>query len=75
MSSEILAGQLCATGQELERWVYPGESHAGVIAPSYQDMVSWMADRFAGTAPTPEATAAGASADVSDRACAPTGSS
>lgn len=67
VSSEILAGQLCSVGQDLERWVYPGTSHAGVIAPSYEDMVTWMADRFSGTAPTPEATAAGASAAQSDR--------
>jgi acetyl esterase/lipase len=67
VSSEILAGQLCSVGQELERWVYPGASHAGVIAPSYEDMVTWMADRFSGTAPSPEATAAGDSAAESDR--------
>ncbi len=66
VSSEILAGQLCTTGQQLERWVYPGTSHSGVIAPSYDDMVSWMAERFSGTAPTPEATTT--SADESDRA-------
>ena len=68
VSSEILAGQLCRVGQDLERWVYPGASHAGVIAPSFADMLTWMADRFSGTAPTPEATAAGTSAAESDRA-------
>lgn len=48
VSSEILAGQLCATGQELQRWMYPGQSHAGVIGPSSPAMVRWMAARFAG---------------------------
>jgi hypothetical protein len=37
-------------GQGLERWIYPGQSHAGVIAPSFPDMVHWISDRFAGDA-------------------------
>jgi len=35
-------------GQDLERWIYPGQSHAGVIAPSFSDMVHWIRDRFVG---------------------------
>lgn len=46
VSSQMLAGQLCPLGQDLERWVYPGQSHAGVIAPSMGDMLTWITHRF-----------------------------
>ena len=29
--------------------MYGGQSHAGVIAPSFDDMVHWIGDRFAST--------------------------
>jgi len=48
-SSALLEGQLCGIGQALERWVYPGQSHAGVIGPSAPDMVQWIAQRFEGS--------------------------
>jgi hypothetical protein len=41
----LLANHFCDLGQDLEQWVYPGQSH-GVIAPSTADMIKWMADRF-----------------------------
>jgi hypothetical protein len=50
VSTQILAGHLCSIGQVLQRWIYPGQSHAGVIAPSIGDMTHWIADRFAGGA-------------------------
>jgi dipeptidyl aminopeptidase/acylaminoacyl peptidase len=50
VSTQILATHLCNIGQDLERWIYPGQSHAGVIGPSTADMVHWIADRFAGVA-------------------------
>jgi pimeloyl-ACP methyl ester carboxylesterase len=50
VSTQILATHLCNIGQDLERWIYPGQSHAGVIGPSTDDMVHWIADRFAGVA-------------------------
>jgi pimeloyl-ACP methyl ester carboxylesterase len=50
VSTEILAKHLCGLGQDLERWIYPGQSHAGVIGPSSGDMVHWISDRFAGSA-------------------------
>jgi hypothetical protein len=53
ISSRIVAGHLCSLGQVLQRWVYPGQSHAGVIAPSIGDMSRWIADRFAG-GPNPD---------------------
>jgi hypothetical protein len=48
ISTQLLATHLCGLGQDLERWIYPGQSHAGVIAPSAHDMIHWIADRFAG---------------------------
>jgi len=48
VSTALLATHLCTLGQDLERWIYPGQSHAGVIAPSANDMIHWIADRFAG---------------------------
>lgn len=50
ISTQILAQHLCGLGQVLQRWIYPGQSHAGVIGPSAGDMVHWISDRFAGTA-------------------------
>jgi pimeloyl-ACP methyl ester carboxylesterase len=49
-STLLLANHLCSLHQDLERWVYPGQSHAGVIGPSAADMVRWITDRFAGAA-------------------------
>lgn len=49
-STAILAKHLCGLGQDLQRWIYPGQSHAGVIVPSGPDMIHWMSDRFAGKA-------------------------
>ena len=49
-STEILANHLCGLGQNLERWIYPGQSHAGVIPVSASDMTHWISDRFAGQA-------------------------
>lgn len=45
-SSTLLMGQLCDSGQRLERWVYPGQMHAAVIEPSFADMVGWITYRF-----------------------------
>ncbi|HEV7524288.1 MAG TPA: lipase family protein [Acidimicrobiia bacterium] len=50
ISTEILAKHLCGLHQDLERWIYPGQTHAGVIGPSAGDMVKWITDRFAGAA-------------------------
>jgi len=53
VSTQILATHLCNIGQNLERWIYPGQSHAGVIGPSAGDMIHWIGDRFAG-GPNPD---------------------
>jgi fermentation-respiration switch protein FrsA (DUF1100 family) len=55
-SSALLFTQLCAIGQVAQRWVFPGESHAGVILPSAPDMITWIGDRFAGQ-PMPDPVA------------------
>jgi dipeptidyl aminopeptidase/acylaminoacyl peptidase len=47
VSTQLLAQHLCGLGQDLERWIYPGQSHSGVIGPSATDMAHWIADRFA----------------------------
>ena len=48
VSSQLLTNKLCGLGQGMQRWVYPGQSHSGVIATSATDMVNWMKARFAG---------------------------
>jgi hypothetical protein len=53
ISTQLLATHLCGIGQDLERWIYPGQSHAGVINVYFGDMVHWIADRFAGD-PNPD---------------------
>jgi hypothetical protein len=49
-STQILTTHLCKIGQDVERWIYPGQSHAGVIQYYMADMVHWLTDRFAGQA-------------------------
>lgn len=68
VSSQLLLGQLCAIGQETERWMYPGRSHAGVIAPSSGDMLHWISDRFDGL-PAPSAWAPSGQADIAVSGC------
>lgn len=51
VSSELLVERMCGIGQVVERRTYPGQSHAGVIAPSFADMVAWIDDRLAGEPP------------------------
>ncbi len=67
-STEILARHLCSLGQTLERWIYPGQSHAGVIGPSAVDMLHWMSDRFAGGA-NPDPYKPAGQADVQTTTC------
>ena len=54
VSSALLFDQLCKIGQVEQRWVFAGQSHAGVIAPSFNSMMTWIGDRFAGK-PMPDA--------------------
>jgi len=50
VTTQLLKNHECSIGQDVERWVYPGQSHAGVIPVSMGDMVHWIADRFSGVA-------------------------
>jgi dipeptidyl aminopeptidase/acylaminoacyl peptidase len=51
VSTQILTTHLCDIGQHVERWVYPGETHAGAIEASVGDMISWINARFAAEVP------------------------
>jgi esterase/lipase len=68
VSTEVLATHLCTVGQVVQRWVYPGQSHAGVIGPSAGDMIHWIADRFAGGA-NPDPYVPTGQADVAVTGC------
>ena len=48
IASKLMFDTLCGIGQTETRWVFPGQSHAGVIVPSAPAMLDWMAARFAG---------------------------
>ena len=49
VSTQLLAAHLCSVGDTVQRWIYPGLSHTGVIPVSTQDMIQWISERFAGT--------------------------
>jgi pimeloyl-ACP methyl ester carboxylesterase len=67
-ATALMFDQLCTIGQVEQRWIYPGQSHAGVIAPSFGDMLTWINDRFAG-APAPDPTAPVGQPDVQAQRC------
>ncbi|HEY2815081.1 MAG TPA: lipase family protein [Acidimicrobiales bacterium] len=67
-SSALLFDELCKVHQVEQRWIYPGQSHAGVIAPSSNDMVKWINDRFAGD-PAPDPTPPTGQPDVQAQSC------
>lgn len=46
VASALMYQTLCGLGQTQSRWVLPGQSHAGVIAPSAEAMLTWMDARF-----------------------------
>lgn len=48
VASQLLFERQCGLGQVVERRTYPGESHAGVIGPSFDAMVEWMQARVDG---------------------------
>jgi len=53
VTSALLFDQMCAIDQVTQRWVYPDQTHAGVVAASFNDMLRWINDRFAGQ-PAPD---------------------
>ncbi len=68
VSTEVLAKHLCDIDQVLQRWIYPGQSHSGVIAPSANDMIRWIADRFA-DGPNPDPYKPTGQPDVQTTTC------
>ena len=68
VSSSILSEHLCEIDQAHERWVYPNQTHAGVIGPSLNDMIAWIDARFTG-ASEPGAIAPTGQADVEVTGC------
>ena len=67
-ASALMFDQLCTIGQDETRWVYPGQGHAEVVAPSFADMLTWIDHRFAGD-PTPDAMAPSGQPDVETQTC------
>jgi fermentation-respiration switch protein FrsA (DUF1100 family) len=70
VASSLMFDQLCAIDQDETRWVYPGQSHAGVIGPSLADMTTWIDNRFAGE-PSPDAMQPAGQPDVEVQRCLP----
>jgi hypothetical protein len=68
ISTSLLFDQLCKIGQVEQRWIYPGQSHAGVVVPSFGDMLTWINDRFAG-GPAPDPAPPTGQPDVSAQRC------
>lgn len=48
VSTALLDQHLCSLGQTVQRWIYPGQSHSGVVRYYVPDMVRWLSARFAG---------------------------
>jgi dienelactone hydrolase len=67
-ASALMFDQLCEIGQDMTRWVYPDQSHAGVIGPSLSDMLTWIDHRFAGD-PTPDEMVPTGQPDVEVQSC------
>jgi dipeptidyl aminopeptidase/acylaminoacyl peptidase len=68
VSTQLLAQHLCGIHQVLQRWIYPGQTHSGVIAPSSADMIRWISDRFAG-GPNPDPYKPTGQSDVDITTC------
>ncbi|MGO9027487.1 MAG: lipase family protein [Acidimicrobiales bacterium] len=48
VTTQLLEQHECSIGQDVERWIYPGLDHTGVIPVSMDDMITWIGHRFAG---------------------------
>ena len=53
VSTQLLTTHFCKIGQDVERWIYPGQNHSGVIEYYMPDMIHWLTDRFDGD-PSPD---------------------
>jgi alpha-beta hydrolase superfamily lysophospholipase len=67
-ATSLMFDQLCKISQVEQRWIYPGQSHAGVIGPSFGDMLTWINNRFGGT-PAPDSVAPVGQSDVQVQRC------
>jgi fermentation-respiration switch protein FrsA (DUF1100 family) len=67
-TSQLLAQQLCGTGQDVTRWLYPGYGHADVVPVYIGDVERWITDRFDG-APAPDHLMPTGAAGVAVTAC------
>jgi alpha-beta hydrolase superfamily lysophospholipase len=67
-ASALMFDQLCAIGQDQTRWVYPGQTHAGVVPVSVADMLAWIDRRFDGE-PTSEVVTPTGQPDVQISSC------
>lgn len=47
--SEVLFNRLCGLGQNVERKLYPGQNHGGVVLVALPDVTAWLDARLAGT--------------------------
>jgi hypothetical protein len=68
IASQLMFDQLCKLGQIEQRWIYPGQTHASVVGPSFSDMLTWIGSRFAG-GPVPDSTAPTGQPDVREQRC------
>lgn len=50
--SEVLFERLCGLGQTIERKVYPGQNHGGVVTAALGDLLAWLDARLAGQSAT-----------------------
>lgn len=55
--TQILVQQMCAKGGPIDFKLYPGETHVGSARASFDEVLTWMADRVKGT-PAPSTCAA-----------------
>jgi pimeloyl-ACP methyl ester carboxylesterase len=58
-TSARLADDLCAIGGNVQRWVYPDQTHGGVLFVAAVDMGRWIEARFRGSPVPYQPTAAG----------------
>jgi alpha-beta hydrolase superfamily lysophospholipase len=46
--TQAMDDHLCDLGQDVVQWMYPGLDHNSIVTGSADDVVHWIADRFAG---------------------------
>ncbi len=69
VSTQLLAAHSCSIGQATQRWIYPGQTHAGVIPVYMPDMVRWITDRFSSSPGTITSLAPSGEAAIETSSC------